>query len=88
MKKGYYNFFGKSGAKWDTQAVYGSIKIRVLNSETGEILLGDGTIVDEYDFDMQKGRPKRNVATWIAKSIVGSGTDFTIYGYGHKTIRK
>ena len=88
LKKGYYNFFGKSGAKWDTQAVYGSIKIRVLNSETGEILLGDGTIVDEYDFDMQKGRPKRNVATWMAKSIVGSGTDFTIYGYGHKTIRK
>ena len=78
-----YNFFFSISADKDIGRVYGAITLNLLNSETGEVQVGNPSTmyIDTYDFN-SGGSWRRNCATQIASVIVGEGTPFKIYGWG------
>ena len=69
----------------NTGKTYGTLRIELLDKNTGEVLIGNQSFVDEYDFSMQKGRPLRNMATKIGRPGK-EGKDFYIIGYGKTRI--
>ena len=78
-----YNFFFSMSADKDIKRVYGTLTLNLLNSETGEVQVGNPSnmYIDTYDFN-SGGSLKRNIATKVASLIVGEGTPFKIYGWG------
>lgn len=82
----YKNFASMSGNS-ETGLVYGTIKLSLLNTN-GQVRLGSGGLLDKYDFDYQKGRTLRNIATWIGEKNAGKGTPFLIYNYGTGQVKK
>ena len=78
-----YNFFFSISADKDIGRVYGTLTLNLLNSETGEVQVGNPSTmyIDTYDFN-SGGSWKRNCATQVARVIVGEGTPFKIYGWG------
>lgn len=76
-----YNFFFSMSADKDIKRVYGTLTLNLLNSETGEVQVGNPSnmYIDTYDFN-SGGSLKRNIATKVASLIVGEGTPFKIYG--------
>jgi len=80
-----HNYFFDLGANEHTSRVYGNLTLSLLDRNTGEVKLGIGnnSYIDTYNFNRQEGgNTSRNIATWIARRVVGEGTPFNIYGYG------
>jgi RHS repeat-associated protein len=82
-----YNNFASLRGNTETGLVYGTIKL-TLNNSNGQVTLGSGGLLDKYDFDYQKGRTLRNIATWIGEKNAGKGTSFLIYTYGTGQVKK
>ncbi len=79
----YKNFLGSST---NTGKVYGTLKLTLIDANTGEVYIGGPEYMDEYDFKMD-GRPVRDFATWVGRpGGANDGKDFFIYGYGHATV--
>lgn len=86
-KTDYFNFASPKYANRKTGLVYGTIRISLLNNN-GEVKLGmDNGYLDNYGFEMQKGRRLRNIATKIGSWVEGNGTPFNIYNYGTAKIK-
>jgi len=83
-----------SGIGQDPGPVFGTIKLTLLNRQTGAVRLGnDKGRIDVYNFEQHKGRHFRNSLTWIGKQLatqVGTSSiqDFEIYGYGKNNVSK
>jgi RHS repeat-associated protein len=70
----------------NTGKVYGTLKLTLLNANTGSVHLGGKTFMDEYDYKMD-GRPLRNAATWVGRpGGENSGKNFFIHGYGQSKV--
>ena len=70
----------------NTGKVYGTLRMTLLNAETGIVRLGGNKYMDEYDFTMD-GRVFRDFATWVGRpGAANSGNSFYIYGYGTATV--
>ena len=79
----YVNFLGSSS---NTGKVYGTIKLTLVDANTGEVHIGGSNYMDKYDFKMD-GRPFRDFATWAGRpGGKNDGKDFLIYSYGHATV--
>eukprot|EP01132_Coremiostelium_polycephalum_P011126 gene11126-13624_t len=83
----YVNFASPGNANFETGLVYGTIKLTLVGGNKVK-LGGDNSVLDTYDFDYQKGRTGRNVATWMGKTVAGEGTGYTIYNYGTALLQK
>jgi hypothetical protein len=84
-----HNFFFDITSDKDVGRVYGTLTLSLINKRTGETKLGNpnSAYIDTYDFN-SGGSTARNVATWVARKIVGNGTSFSIYGWGKNPIVK
>ncbi len=70
----------------NTGKVFGTIKLTLLDANTGAVHLGGQTYLDEYDYKMD-GRIFRNFATWAGRpGGENSGKDYYIYGYGQAKV--
>ena len=78
----FINFASPGYANMETGLVYGTIKLTLMNAEGVIKLGGANNFLDTYDFDYQKGRTGRNIATFLGKLKAGEGTPFNIYDYG------
>lgn len=78
----YVNYASPSNANMGTGLVYGTIKLTMTDANGTVKLGGAGGLLDKYDFDYQKGRTGRNIATWLGKTVAGSGTGYNIFNYG------
>jgi len=79
------NFFFNLGANENTARVYGTLTLTLLDANTGEVKIGarNTAFIDDYNFNRHEGGNfGRNIATWMARRVVGEGTPFNIYGYG------
>jgi RHS repeat-associated protein len=66
----------------NTGKVYGTIKLTLVDANTGAVFLGGTEFMDHYDFDMD-GRIVRDFATKVGRpGGPNDGKDFFIYGYG------
>ncbi|PWG77917.1 RHS repeat domain-containing protein, partial [Pararcticibacter amylolyticus] len=83
----YVNFASPANANFETGLVYGTIKLTLVDGSRVR-LGGDNGVLDIYDFDYQKGRTGRNVATWMGKTVAGEGAGYTIYNYGMSHLKK
>ena len=73
----YVNFASPGNANFETGLVYGTIKLTLIGGNKVK-LGGNNSVLDTYDFDYQKGRTGRNVATWMGKIVAGEGTGYTL----------
>ncbi|MGY0426681.1 MAG: RHS repeat domain-containing protein, partial [Polaribacter sp.] len=82
-KSFYKNFiWGMS----ETGKVYGTIKLTLLDPNTGEVFLGRANYLDEYDFKMD-GRYARDFATWWGRpGKADSGVGYFIHSYHHAKV--
>ena len=69
----------------ETGKVFGTLRLQLENAQSGEVSIGKGPIVDEYGFEMHKGRLLRNFATLVGRPG-NNGKDFLFIGYGSKKI--
>ncbi len=70
----------------NTGKVYGTLKLTLVNCNTGEVHIGPSTFMDKYDYKMD-GRALRDFATWWGRpGGENDGKSFYIYGYGHTTV--
>jgi RHS repeat-associated protein len=80
----YKNFALTSNT--ETGAVYGTIKLTLVDDKGVIKLGGNNGLLDIYDFDYKKvDGPKtlvRNIATWIGEQNAGKGVGYTIFDYG------
>jgi RHS repeat-associated protein len=76
------NFVSPQNANLETGLVYGTLTLTLTNENKGTVEIGQNNKIDVYDFDQQKGRTFRNIATKIGETLAGKGTAYTIYGYG------
>ena len=78
-----HNFFFDMESDKDVGRVYGTLTLHMIDHDIGEVKLGNSNsaYIDTYDFN-SGGSMMRNIATRVAKIIVGNGTPFKIYGWG------
>jgi len=70
----------------NTGKVYGTLKLTLMNAETGAVHLGGSKYMDEYDFTMD-GRWARDFATWSGRpGGANDGKNFLIHGYGQAKV--
>ncbi len=81
------NFASPLKPNLKTGLVYGTLLLTLTNENTGTVVIGKNNKIDEYDFDHQKGRFFRNIATKIGEKVAGKGTSYIIYGYGLGSVK-
>lgn len=81
------NFASPQYANFSTGLVYGTIRLTVVDANSVK-LGGTKGLLDRYDFDYQKGRLGRNIATRIGENIAGKGTPYNIFNYGVGSFKK
>ena len=70
----------------NTGKVYGTLKMTLVDAETGKVFIGQRSHMDEYDFNMD-GRRFRDFATWVGRpGGVNNGKNFLIHGYGYAIV--
>jgi hypothetical protein len=88
------NSFGKSKSIYknfiwgmtNTGKVYGTLKMTLIDAQTGKVHIGGADYLDKYDFNMD-GRLFRDFATWLGRpGGINDGKDFIIRSYGYATV--
>jgi RHS repeat-associated protein len=70
----------------NTGKVYGTLKLTLVNANSGTVHIGGKKYLDEYDYSMD-GRPLRDFATWWGRpGGANDGKSYFIYGYGKATV--
>ena len=83
----HVNFLDPKNLNIQTGLVYGTIQVTLID-DGGTVRIGNKNgLLDIYDFDMQRGRGFRNIATQIGSMVAGEGTPFNIYYYGQGKVK-
>ncbi len=83
----HVNFLDPKNLNIQTGLVYGTIQVTLIDNG-GTVRIGNKNgLLDIYDFDMQRGRGFRNIATQIGSMVAGKGTPFNIYYYGQGKVK-
>lgn len=83
----HVNFLDPKNLNIQTGLVYGTIQVTLID-DGGTVRIGNKNgLLDIYDFDMQRGRGFRNIATQIGSMVAGKGTPFNIYYYGQGKVK-
>ena len=84
----YINFASLSYANKETGLVYGNIKLTLIDSDGTVKLGGVNGLLDNYGFEMHKGRSVfRNMATRIGRVVAGKGVSYNIYNYNNGKVK-